>query len=71
MEIIPRSVLASDCMKDHEIVSKVHRKLAYNKKTLFDLLHRQKRLPFPIPSFDKIWYNPFHIPSLERCMIPF
>ena len=25
---------------------------------------------FHIPSFDKIWYCPFHIPSLELC-IPF
>ena len=25
---------------------------------------------FRLPSFDKIWYCPFHIPSLELC-IPF
>ena len=29
----------------------------------------QKRYPFRLPYFDKIWY-PFHIPSLELC-IPF
>ena len=31
----------------------------------------QKRYPFRLPSFDKIWYCPFHIPCLELCMIPF
>ena len=30
----------------------------------------RKGSPFRLPSFDKIWYNPFHIPSLELC-IPF
>ena len=31
----------------------------------------EEELPFRLPSFDKIWYCPFHIPCLELCMIPF